>query len=436
MAPSKKTVVEQLATLPSISEAIASSMYDELGLRSLDDVIAAASDGKLRKLSGVGKKTEEKILEAAKSAAKAPAKQSKSKKPAAKKANGKPQRNADDPSTYIDDDAAQEALSELGVDTIKDWYRQLLLLRRFEEQAGRQYQMGKIKGFCHLYIGQEAVAVGSLAAVREDDYVVTAYREHGHAIARGIEPKAVMAELFGKKTGASGGKGGSMHIFDVDKKFYGGWGIVGGHIPTAAGMAFASKYRDEDRVALCYLGDGSIHQGVVHETMNMSVLWNLPLLLIIENNQYAMGTALERASSLSDLSKKGASHGVEGVTVDGQDVFAVWKATREAARKCREEGKTVLMDIITYRYRGHSMSDPAKYRSKDEVADQQKVGPVQRMHAWLVREDIMTTEELEQLDAEIKAQVKEAITFAEESDFPDPSVLDEDVYVEWNWDIE
>ena len=431
MATSKKSVIEQLANLPPINEAIARSMYDELGLRTLEDVIDAASDGKLQAITGVGKKKEAAILEAAKSARKANGSTKKSARGAAK--NGV---QSDDPADLINHECAKAALAELGKDRVLELYRDMLLLRRFEEQAGRQYQMGKIKGFCHLYIGQEAVAVGSIAAVRDDDYIVTAYREHGHALARGIAPNSVMAELFGKKTGASKGKGGSMHIFDVERHFYGGWGIVGGHIPTAAGMAFAAKYRGEDRVALCYLGDGSIHQGVVHETMNMAVLWDLPLVLIIENNHYAMGTALERASAVKDLSQKGISHGVEGESVDGQDLFAVWEAVRRAAKEAREEGKTKLLDVITYRYRGHSMSDPAKYRTKEEVDQKQKIGPVVRLHAWLVREGIATDEELQAMDEDVKAEVKASVKFAEESDFPDPSALLEDVYVEWNWDIE
>ena len=201
-------------------------------------------------------------------------------------------------------------------------------------------------------------------------------------------------------------------------------------------MAFAAKYRGEDRVALVYLGDGSIHQGVVHETMNMAELWDLPIVIIIENNQYGMGTALERASAISDLSKKGLSHGIEGETVDGQDVFAVWDATHRAAERARAEGRPALIDMITYRYRGHSMSDPAKYRSKEEVDDAQRIGPIVRLHAWLLREGLATDDELQSLDADIKAAVKDAIKFAEDSDFPDPSALLEDVYVEWNWDIE
>ena len=352
--------------------------------------------------------------------------------PDAQNANG----GAPDEPATLDGELASRALEELGRDKVVVMYRDMLLIRRFEEVAGRQYQMGKIKGFCHLYIGQEAVAVGSLAALRDDDYVIAAYREHGHALARGCEPNAVMAELFGKATGCSEGRGGSMHIYDVERHFYGGWGIVGGHIPTAAGFAFAAKYRGEDRLAICYFGEGSVHQGVVHETMNMAALWNLPVILLIENNGYAMGTSLERASALTDLSQKGASHNIVGEQVDGQDVFAVWEAVARAAKRAREESRPTVLDVVTYRYRGHSMSDPAKYRTKDEVEGQQKRGPIVRMHAWLLKNGHLGEDELDAMDKEVKEVVKTAVKFAEESDFPDPSTLLDHVYVDWKWEIE
>lgn len=422
MTTSKENVISELAALPSVGESIAKNAYEKLGVRSVDDLIEAADTGKLQALNGIGKKKEKAILSAAQQARNGKSNSKATRKPAGM--------------TTLDDDLGRAVLDELGPDAVRQIYHDMLLIRRFEEQAGRQYQMGKIKGFCHLYIGQEAVAVGSIAALRDDDYVMAAYREHGHALARGLEPNAVMAELFGKVTGSSKGKGGSMHIFDVEKHFYGGWGIVGGHIPTAAGLAFAAKYRGEDRVAICYFGDGSVHQGVVHETMNMAQLWKLPVILLIENNQYAMGTALERASAITDLSQKGASHGIHGERVDGQDIFAVYDAVKRAAQRGREEGTPTVLDVVTYRYRGHSMSDPAKYRTKEEVEGQQKVGPLVRMHAWLIDEGLSSEDELQQLDTDIKARVKEAVKFAEQSDFPDPSALLEDVYVEWNWDIE
>ncbi len=415
MTTSKKSVIDKLARVPNVGEAIAKSAYEKLGVRSLADLIEAGESGKLQSLEGIGKKKERAILDAAKGA----------------KPNGVSRVAA-----TLDRELGARILEELGEERVLQMYRDMLLIRRFEEQAGRQYQMGKIKGFCHLYIGQEAVAVGSLAAAREDDYVVAAYREHGHALARGMTPNEVMAELFGKATGVSGGKGGSMHLFDVERNFYGGWGIVGGHVPTAAGMAFASKYRGEDRVTLCYFGDGSVHQGVVHETMNMTALWDLPLVLIIENNHYAMGTALERASAVRDLSKKGEGFDIPGEQVDGQDVFAVYDAIQRATRRAREENRSTLLDIKTYRYRGHSMSDPAKYRTKEEVKENEEVGPLVRFHAWLLSEGLATDEELDAWDDEVKSTVKEAVKFADDSDFPDPSTLTDNVYVDWNWDIE
>ena len=419
MTTSKQSVITELAALPHVGETIAKSAYEELGIRSVDELLQAAKDGKLRKLSGIGEKKEQAIRDAA------------------QKRNGSaPRHEALKNEPVLDSDLAAKALEELGEDRVMQMYRDMLFMRRFEEQAGRQYQMGKIKGFCHLYIGQEAVSVGSINALRDDDYVITAYREHGHALARGLDPNGIMAELFGKASGTSGGKGGSMHLFDVDKHFYGGWGIVGGHIPTAAGMAFASKYRGEDRVTICYFGDGSVHQGVVHETMNMAALWDLPVILLIENNQYGMGTALERASSLTDLSKKGASHGIVGEQIDGQDVFAVWDAVKRAAERARESNEPTLLDVVTYRYRGHSMSDPAKYRSKEEVEDQQRVGPLVRMNKWLVDQGLASEDGLDELDDELKQKAKDAVKFADEAEQPDPSVLTEDVYVEWDWDIE
>lgn len=415
MTTSKKSVIDQLAKVPNVGETIAKSAYETLGVRSVADLIQAGESGKLQSLEGIGKKKAKAILEAAREA----------------RPNGKAHVAA-----MLDRELGSKMREALGDERVLEMYREMLLIRRFEEQAGRQYQMGKIKGFCHLYIGQEAVAVGSLSAARDDDHVVAAYREHGHALARGISANEVMAELFGKETGVSGGKGGSMHIFDVERNFWGGWGIVGGHIPTAAGMAFASKYRGEDRVTLCYFGDGSVHQGVVHETMNMAALWDLPLVLIIENNHYAMGTALERASSITDLSKKGAANDIRGVTVDGQDVFAVYDAVGDAIERARTNHETTLLDVKTYRYRGHSMSDPAKYRSKEEVQEEEQVGPLVRFHAWIHAEGLATEEELDQWDDEAKSTVKEAVKFANDSDFPDPSTLTDHVYVEWDWDIE
>lgn len=344
------------------------------------------------------------------------------------KSNGASQR--------LDAKTAARARKELGDDKIVEMYRLMLLMRRFEEQAGRAYQMGKIKGFCHLYIGQEPVAAACQAVLEERDYVVAAYRDHGHALARGIEPNAVMAELFGKVDGCSRGKGGSMHLFDTTKKFYGGWGIVGGQIPTAAGVAFKVKYRQEDAVVLGFLGDGSVHQGVVHETFNMSELWNLPIVFIIENNKYAMGTELHRASSVEDLSMKAQGHGMAHAQVDGKDVFKAYYGIKEAVHRARKEHKPTLLDVITYRFRGHSMSDPANYRTKEELEAEMAADPILRLHNWIVEENIKTAEDLEAMDSELKDEVKACVKFADESPQPDVSELERDIYVDWSWDID
>ncbi len=331
---------------------------------------------------------------------------------------------------------AAKARKDLGDEKIIAMYRQMLLLRRFEEVAGRQYQMGKIKGFCHLYIGQEPVAVGSMSGLEEKDYVVAAYREHGQAIAKGLDPNAVMAELFAKSTGCSKGKGGSMHLFDVEKRFYGGWGIVGGQIPTAAGVAFASKYRDEGAVVLCYFGDGSIHQGAFHEALNMAAKWDLPCVFITENNKYAMGTDIERISAILDIQQKAVSYGMDHAQIDGKDIFKAYYGFKEAIDRARNESRPTFLDVITYRFRGHSMSDPAKYRTKEELQDEMDHDPIKRMETWMLAEGVIDEDALKSMDKEIKDEVKAAVKFAEDSPFPDPSELTTDVYVEWNWDIE
>ena len=336
----------------------------------------------------------------------------------------------------FDTERAARYLEALGRDRVIELYTQLLRIRRFEEQAGRAYQMGKIKGFCHLYIGQEAVAVGSMGVLEERDYVVAAYREHGQALARGLDAEATMAELFGKATGVSGGKGGSMHLFDTSKNFYGGWGIVGGQIPTAAGLAFASKYRDEGAVCLCFFGEGSIHQGAFHETLNMAALWDLPVVFITENNKYAMGTVIDRASAIVDIQQKALGYGMAHDQLNGQDIFAVMEGVGEAVRLAREESKPTFLDIRTYRYRGHSMSDPASYRTKDEVTDEQQLDPIQSLHNWLVEAGVATDEELGQIDRAAKDEMKAAIKAADAAPFPPDSALYEDIYVEWPFPIE
>jgi pyruvate dehydrogenase E1 component alpha subunit len=340
--------------------------------------------------------------------------------------------DATDARVTVDPERAERVREIVGDERIVQMYRDMTLIRRFEEQAGRAYQMGKIKGFCHLYIGQEAVAVGSMATVGDDDYIIAAYREHGHALARGLHPNAVMAELFGKRDGSSGGKGGSMHIFDVSKNFYGGWGIVGGHLPTAAGMAFASKYKEENAVVLCYFGEGSIHQGVVHETLNLAQLWKLPVVFITENNKYAMGTSIERISAVTDIQKKAIGYDMAHGRVDGDDIFAVYEAIDEAVVRARDEQLPTFLDVRTYRYRGHSMSDPAKYRTKEEVEEHQRRDPITRLGNWMVDSGIATEDQLDEIDAESKKAAKESVKFADKSEQPDPSTLTEHVYVDWD----
>lgn len=337
----------------------------------------------------------------------------------------------------LDATIASKARQELGDEKIVTILKDMVLIRRFEQHAGRAYQRRKIKGFCHLYSGQEGIAVGAMAALTGNDYVVSHYREHGHAIARGLGAKEVMAELFGKETGCAGGRGGSMHLYDVEKKFMGGWGIVGGQIALANGMAFASHYRDEDAVTINFLGDGAIHQGVVHESLNMAQLWKLPLITVVEDNEYAMGTALERISAVTELEKKARSYDMAAETVDGQDVFAVWDAiSRARERGVSGEGPTWL-HIKTYRYYGHSMTDPATYRTREEVDEVRDLrDPIVRLRNWVVSEEILTQDEIDAIDDEMEAVVKEAVQFADDSDFPDLSTLTDHVYVDWSWDIE
>lgn len=338
--------------------------------------------------------------------------------------------------TSLNEELADATRDELGDDQLIEFYRTMRLIRRFETTAGRSYQMKKIKGFCHLYSGQEAVAVGAMNAITDDDYIVSAYRDHGHAIARGLDPNRIMAELYAKKEGIVKGKGGSMHLFDVDKKFFGGWGIVGGQLPTATGVGFAIDYRSENAVCLCFMGDGTVHQGAFHETLNLASKMDLPVVYVIENNWYAMGTALDRISAVLELEKKAISYDMPGTSVeDGQDVFEVYQTLSEAVERAREQNRPTLIDVKTYRYSGHSMSDPATYRSKDEVERERQRDPVDRLGHWLIDEDICSREDLESIDEECKERVSEAKDFAEDADFPDSSALTEDVYVDYPGDI-
>ena len=304
-------------------------------------------------------------------------------------------------------------------DALATW-RQMLLIRRFEEAAAKAYAMGSIQGFCHLYIGQEAVAVGAISALRADDVVYTSYRDHGHALAKGMSSRALMAELFGRVDGCCKGLGGSMHLFDVDAGIWGGYGIVGGHVPLATGTAFAFKYRSEDRVVLCFMGDGATNQGVFFEAMQLAELWDLPVIYIVENNHYAMGTPLERQTPVKDLTLRAQAFGIEADRLLDTDVFAVRDRVAQAVELARTETKPTFLEIETYRYRGHSMSDPAKYRSKEEVDKQKERDPLKALEQRLRREYEATDEELDAIESEVKAEVADAVEYAGKSPWPEP----------------
>jgi pyruvate dehydrogenase E1 component alpha subunit len=307
--------------------------------------------------------------------------------------------------------------------------RQMLLIRRFEEKAGQMYGMGLIGGFCHLYIGQEAVVVGMQMAKLDGDQMITGYRDHGHMLACGMEPKGVMAELTGRRGGYSRGKGGSMHMFSRDKNFYGGHGIVGAQVPLGTGLAFANKYRGNNSVSLTYFGDGAANQGQVYESFNMAELWKLPVVYIIENNRYAMGTAVLRSSAQTDFSKRGLSFNVPGTQVDGMDVRAVKAAGEAAIAWCRAGKGPMILEMMTYRYRGHSMSDPAKYRTKEEV-DRVRTehDPIEQVRKRLLDKKWASEDELKKIDAAVRGVVNEASEFATQDAEPDPSELYTDMY--------
>ena len=308
-------------------------------------------------------------------------------------------------------------------------YREMLLIRRFEEKAGQLYGMGHIGGFCHLYIGQEAVVVGMQMSISDGDQVITAYRDHGHMLAAGMDAKGVMAELTGRKGGYSRGKGGSMHMFSKTKAFYGGHGIVGAQVPLGAGLAFANKYRDDGKVSLTYFGEGAANQGQVYETFNMASLWKLPVIFIIENNRYAMGTAVERAAALSEeMYARGAAFGIPGEQVDGMDVRAVRAAGEKAVAHARAGNGPYVLEMQTYRYRGHSMSDPAKYRTREEVTQtREERDPIERVRVRLMRDHDLSEDELKAMDKSIRATVNESAEFAQNNPEPDPSELWTDV---------
>ncbi len=332
------------------------------------------------------------------------------------------------PSDKAEDQTAAP-VADLGKEQELAAYRDMLLIRRFEEKAGQMYGMGLIGGFCHLYIGQEAVVVGMQMALKEGDSVITGYRDHGHMLACGMDAKGVMAELTGRRNGYSKGKGGSMHMFSAEKGFFGGHGIVAAQVPLGTGLAFASKYRGKDNVSLTYFGDGAANQGQVYESFNMAKLWGLPAIYIIENNQYAMGTSLKRASATTDLSHRGAAHGIPGERVDGMDVRAVKAAGEKAVKWCREGNGPIILEMLTYRYRGHSMSDPAKYRTREEVEKvRSEHDPIEQVRLRLLQKKWATEDELKKIDAKVREVVNEAAEFATNDPEPDPSELYTDIY--------
>jgi len=327
---------------------------------------------------------------------------------------------------------ATPQLEDLEPDKLRQMMRDMLLARRFEEKVAEGYALGKIGGFCHLYIGQEAVAVGAIHAGRPDDYIMTAYREHVHALQVGIEPGAVMAELYGRETGCSGGKGGSMHMFSAEHNYLGGHGIVGGQVPLALGVAWKIKYRKEDRVIQVYMGEAAVNQGAFHEALNMAALWKVPMIAIVENNRFGMGTAWERASSLYDISQKACAYAMPSAVADGMDVLDMYRVTREAIERARAGEGPTLIEARTYRFVGHSMSDPVHgvYRTKEDVESEKEKDPIRIFADKLAQANILSQDELEAMDQEMKQISEESAEFADNSPEPDVSGLYEDVYAE------
>ena len=322
-----------------------------------------------------------------------------------------------------------KAKSNTSAEDLKAYYRDMLLIRRFEEKAGQLYGMGLIGGFCHLYIGQEAVVVGLEASAKEGDKRLTSYRDHGHMLACGMDPNGVMAELTGREGGYSKGKGGSMHMFSAEKHFYGGHGIVAAQVPLGAGLAFSDQYKGNDNVTFTYFGDGAANQGQVYETFNMAARWKLPVVFVIENNQYAMGTSQQRSTSSPDIHTRGIAFGIPGEAVDGMDVLAVKEAGEKAVAHCRAGKGPYILEMMTYRYRGHSMSDPAKYRTREEVQKiREKSDCIEHVREMLITGKHATEEELKEIDKEINAVVNASAEFAKESSAPDLSALWTDIY--------
>jgi pyruvate dehydrogenase E1 component alpha subunit len=314
-------------------------------------------------------------------------------------------------------------------DVAREWLGTMMLIRRFEERAGEMYAKAKIGGFLHLAIGEEATIVGSARAMRDDDYLISTYRSHGHAIVRGTSPNKVMAELFGRVDGLSQGRGGSMHMFDLERRFMGGYGIVGGNLPIATGLALGSDYNETEDAVLCQFGDGAANQGTFGEALNLAALWKLPVVFMVTNNQFGMGTALERHSAVTDLHKRGAGFGVPGMRCDGMDVIDTHEVTAEALRRAREERQPILVEAITYRFRGHSMADPEEYRTKEQVEEWRQRDPLTTFSKRLVDEEVLAEDDLEELDQAAVAAVDEAVQFADQSPHPEPESLYDDVYV-------
>jgi pyruvate dehydrogenase E1 component alpha subunit len=336
----------------------------------------------------------------------------------------------DGPSGTAAAEVGSAGLAEFGLEEELSAYRDMLLIRRFEERAGQMYGMGLIGGFCHLYIGQEAVVVGCMRATKPGDQTITGYRDHGHILASGVDPKKVMSELTGRRSGISKGKGGSMHMFSKPHNFFGGHGIVAAQVPIGTGLAFANAYRGNKNVSFTYFGDGAANQGQVYESFNMAELWKLPVVYIIENNLYAMGTPVSRASAMEDFSKRGISFNIPGEQIDGMDIRAVTAAAIKAAEWCRAGKGPYILEMLTYRYRGHSMSDPAKYRSKEEVQKMRtERDPIEQVRVRLLAKHGVNEEELKEIDAEIRARVSEAVDYATHDPEPDPAELFTEVLI-------
>ena len=329
--------------------------------------------------------------------------------------------------------AAKPATTAFPKETYMHWYEEMLLLRRFEEKAGQLYGQQKIRGFCHLYIGQEAVVSGMMSAIEKGDKVITAYRDHAHAIACGITPNAVMAELFGKIDGCTKGKGGSMHMFSKEHNFYGGHGIVGAQIPMGAGIGFAEKYKGTKNICITFMGDGAVRQGALHETFTMAMLWKIPVVFICENNRYGMGTAVERTTNVPDLYKIASAYEMPAAQVNGMECEEVHKAIKEAADRARNEQTPTFLEIKTYRYKGHSMSDPGKYRTREEVDEYKAKDPIEHVEKTIIDSKFATKEELDAIDEKVKKIVEESVAFAENSPFPDASELYKDNYLQQDY---